>query len=322
MLATQDMKNWVKLTRAQTMFVTVATIWSGYMTVTDITVESGIILAYIAGLMHLSGFADNEIQDYHYDKRLDGAEGHVLASGDIDISKANKVVRAMMVMLGVSYFIVFGVTLALCTIILSHLSGIAYNAYSKKHWYAPVYLGFWGMFLVLAGAMYAGNINSNTILLSIGFFLFYFTNVMEGDIKDINNPEESILEKLDVEYLEDANKIYYSGKSKIFVKVVKGLQLVFILSIADLTYDLDYLILIGMSASLYTVTHGMWMVSRLDREKILKAFHIHGSCSGLLISVVMVSYDMIGSLIMLALSIGWTLGVNYAVSEGAVNPDV
>lgn len=325
---TENIKNWIKVTRVQTAFVTVLALWAGHLTVSPLSVWSASLLGGIGILIHIWGFTFNEVHDAKYDHMYGDVEGHPISSGDIDIESAKIVAifsGCMAMLFTIAFFdSVFAITL----LIGSFVPGTVYNRFSKDHWWSNAYLSVWVFMLSMSAGAYAGDLNMETLVVSIALSIQIFVQVMEGDLKDISGPEHTFIEKLGAKYDSNRNIILYNRTTNTFVTFMKSVELMliaYIIGVSSSSVDMLFLLwmfLISIFGSVYFITHDWWMVRHLDRDEIKKRSSIHEIVSILLIGISLMYYGFYSALAIMVCPVIWYVLVNNAVHVGALNPDI
>lgn len=316
--------NWIKTTRIQTAMVTALSLWVGYITVRPLDITSAIFLTLIGLLVHSWGFTLNEVEDYEYDSRVGEVEGHPIAQGKVNAEAARyfawgAAILAIVVSTLTPYRVEATVVLA-----ISFIPGYLYDKYSKEHWWSNIYLSAWVLLMVLTGGLYAGSINSFTGLIAAAVAIQILVQVVQGDLKDIKGPENTLVEKLGVKVEEDV--IVYTKK---FTWLVYGLKLleasilVFIaLVIVDESIIFPMLILMIVIGVIFMTTVSMFLVNSYDRDKIKQKSSIHEIVSIVFLAVAVSPLSVVSSILIGVAPIIWYIGVNKIIHSGTLNPDI
>lgn len=341
--------NWVKTTRVQTAMVTALALWIGYVTVSPLSIESGVILGAMGLLVHIWGFTLNEVEDYKYDSKHGDADGHPIAKGKVHAGIARH-------MAWVSGFLAVAVSalfdsqpIATVVLIASFLPGYMYNKKSKTHWWSNIYLSIWASLMVLAGALHAGVPTQYTIAISVALGIQIFVQVVQGDLKDINGEENTFAEQMGVHTKHITSPLSSppsSGEEQLpwntgscdvveytfafatwvyLVKIIEALLLVYVATATvpfSVSMSLEYyfaFMLVGIGF-FYTVS--LFLVYQFDREDIKKRSSLHELTSIVFLGMSVMGLHLEGGILILAAPIVWYLSVNYIINTGALNPDV
>ena len=187
-------------------------------------------LLLVGALGHWSVYAMNDYMDVWYDRQA-GKSNKPLVSGEISEDRA-------------LYFIILSCALSFIISLLSLgpnptalwmaavLVGMVYNGRSKVDWFSALYLSVWAVLVTLVGAVDGGGITPVTVMLSLALAVHMFIMTLEGDIKDLVEPEPSIPRKLGckVDYPDVVMTTSFIGLFKMleiieFVTLVAVIQL-------------------------------------------------------------------------------------------------
>lgn len=334
------LKSWVKTTRIQTAMVTTLALWAGYITITGFNIYSFIALTVIGLCSHISGFTQNEVFDYEYDKKYGEAKGHPIANGIISRSSAMYLVYITTVLSIIFMYLISHSIYATLAISISHIFGYMYNKNCKKQWWSNIYLSCWVFCVVIAGALYAGVPNIDTILLAIAISIQIFTQVMEGDIKDITGPENTMVGKLGTKVLRNKYQltddngetidskvdiIKYSRKTSLLFMVLKLIELiVLILAIFDarIAPNFIYVGILYISSMFFIYTAHQVLYPIMNRDIIKKKSAIHELTSIFVIGIAIWSFSKIGAIVAIVIPILWYILVNYTLHSSSLAADI
>jgi len=318
----EKIRQWIKVSRIQTAFVTMLALWAGYITVSPLTVGDTVILGAIGLSIHIWGFIDNEIADAKYDRKY-GDGDHPIAQGKIDPTTALIVsVFSAGVAILISAYI--GGTFAML-IMLSFIPGFAYNRYSKKHWWSNIYLTIWASILVIAGSYYIGEPNDITLMITGAIAIQIFVQVMEGDMKDLAGHENTFMEKLGVSLNITSTKVINTKWAEILVSILKIGE--FILTSTAAFSSLQEGFWIGLlmfvpAGGIFLFTHNLWIVKDYDRGQIKMVSSLHELSSIIFLGVCFTFMHIISGVFIMLMPVVWYIGVNNLVHSGALNPDI
>jgi len=341
--------NWIKTTRVQTAMVTALALWIGHITVSPLTVQSAIILGSVGLLVHIWGFTLNEVEDYKYDAQHGEANGHPIAQGKVHAGIARYFAwGAGIIAVAISALSPYPI-MATVVLIASFLPGYAYNKWSKQHWWSGGYLSVWASLMVVSGAIHAGVPNYLTTAAAVAVGIQIFVQVLEGDLKDMDGPENTLVSVLGVKVDKMKGTLYDSemgglrehngGSSKCdvikytkkftfgiyFIKGVEIALLTFIVSqTTSLTGDLmlEYLALFMFSAIAFFYTLSLLMVYAHDRDEIKQKSSVHELTSIVVLGVSVMGLHTSGALLIILAPITWYLCVNHTIHSNALNPDI
>lgn len=341
--------NWVKTSRVQTAMVTTLALWIGYITVSNLTIRSAVILGVIGLLVHLWGFTLNEVEDYQYDAEHGDLDGHPIAQGKVHAGTARYFAwMAGIAAVGVSALSPYPIA-ATVILVASFAPGYAYNKWSKTHWWSNMYLAMWASLMVLAGALYAGAPNILTSAAAIAVGIQIFIQVVEGDLKDIRADERSLTEQFGVVLRPIKSNVYnsvpetlpgepsecnkcnvvkYPSAFTAFVYTVKIIEVALLLFIVSETMRVDapvspiYIALLMLVGIAFFYSLSLLMVLRFDRDRIKRMSSVHELVSVVALGLAVFGLQMNGALLIIIAPIFWYLCVNYTIHSGALNPDV
>ena len=183
---------WLSLARIQSTPVSVLTISLGYSTTAQTILSYEILPLILVGMVgHAAFYAQNDILDYRHDLRGDNG-AKPLTSGAIKFEHAvlgDLVLIVLTVGLAAYYMNVLGFLFFISACVI----GTVYNYYSKEHMLSLVYMSTWGAFMVMTGALYGGRYNAVSVLLALAIAFHMAIMTLEGDIKDLDEDEPSIV---------------------------------------------------------------------------------------------------------------------------------
>lgn len=342
---------WLKVMRVQTALVTVLSLWAGYVTVSNISVQSALFLGAIGLLFHIFGFTMNEVKDMEYDSKINNGSIHPIASGKIDSKVALYVAWyafGSLVIISILVSYLYGYPyIATAAIAVSVIPAYMYNEFSKEHWWSNGYLTLWIFMMVLSGSLYAGMPNNITLLLAIGISIQLFVQVIEGDLKDLTGDENTMSERMGVkvqsihQFLDQKTtvgpKSIPAGAglivlySKKFTALVYGLKLIELTAFIAITYTC-----VGVSPYdmrvytaiyfgfiiIFTTSLSSLLVYVYDRDRIKRAASVHELSAIVLIGLTILPLSTNGAILVGVAPILWYIFVNQILYADALNPEV
>jgi len=326
MNANNNIKQWLELSRLQTALVTTLALWIGYTTVAQLTIGTFLGLGFVGISVHLWGFIANEVNDKNYDEKYGESSDHILTTGNISEAQASIVAWTFGASAILFSAVVYGSLLGLALIVTSFGAGSLYNKYSKKHWWSNVYLSAWVLLLTLSGAAFAGEFSLYTWLMAGALAIQIFLQVVEGDIKDITGPEQSLAEKLGVKC--DGTYIEYPHGFRKLITTLKltelGLASYIVYAGVDQSKIMDVAVLsiFIIIASLFISTSTLYLTARFDRDVIKKQSSIHELSSVLMLGVTSYWLDHNSAIFIALAPVVWYLLINKLLHSGTLNPDV
>lgn len=323
--------NWIKVMRLQTGLVTALALWVGYISVEPLTVKYAVLLGAVGLFVHVWGFLYNEICDAEYDRRHGDTSGHLIAKGQIDSSYAIVVSwTSLLTAIAISFLLS---VLATATLIASVIPGYLYDKYSKKHWWSNIYLSVWAALMVLTGGLYAGSINLFTGLIAVAIAIQILVQVVQGDLKDIKGPENTLAERLGVKVKEGV--VTYTKKFTWLVYGLKFLEASILIFIAVLItqnntvfpvtfYNIlaGYYILLIAIGVIFVTTAIMFLVHYYDRDEIKQKSSVHELVSIMFLGTALAPFDIYSALLVGLAPILWYVAVNHLIHSSALNPDI
>jgi len=320
--------NWVRVSRVQTAGVTVMAVLLGAITVRSPTVFEASMLIATGLFVHVWGFSQNEVMDSEFDRPHNNLEVHPIARGEISKKKATIFSYASIAIAGVFFGQIAGVV-ATITLGISTLFGFLYNKTSKDKYYSGVFLSLWSGLLTLSGALALGSLNIWTIVFAIAISLHAITHIIEGDIKDITGPEQTLIGEFGAYMKLVEPKVSYPKDLK---AIIYGLDLFYgLLLFVPLyfrtngipQYASALLFLIGaniilvMLALMRNVLH-----ANFERDSLKQLFSAHEILSVALISLSALLFDIwVAAGIVIFVPV-WYIGVNKLIYSEALNPSI
>lgn len=294
--------------------VTVTTLLLGYSSVSGNIITKDILYLILVGAIgHWAFYGLNDIIDYSRDERQRRMY-KPLVGGDLTLLDSVFAVGAALI-LSVVYLPLEFPTLAYIFWILAAILGGYYNYVSKRSTYSAVYMGLWGASIIFTGSFYAGvaNLTSLVLALLIGVHMVWMT--VMGDLKDIENDEKSIAERLDCR-VENENGYRYLWTSARFTGLAMAMVdiqilLMVILPVSDGFHRFDvlyvYIGALGALGILFTYGSVMYQPG-FSRDKMQRDIAVHEVVSVLTVIVVSLSFINIPSVLVLILgTIVWGL---------------
>lgn len=347
---------WVKTARVQTAMVTSLALWVGYIATSDVSVVGIVSLAIIGILVHVWGFTLNEIKDSDYDSQADDVGGHPIAQGFVDVEDATKVAWLSAFTSVIVLWMWSRSPGAVSLLLLSFVPGYMYNEWSKVHWWSNGYLSMWAALLVFTGSAVSGTINVYSVCLAFILSIQIFVQVIQGDLKDLKEPESSFAAKLGVITTEVKGSVYeyvdgevgdeiqskgycevvrYPFKFSLTVyslKIVEAglLAYVSLAAINELPYSTIttrgfntlYITIFILITMLFIATASLFLVYIYDRDEIKKKSALHEVSSIILIGMSILPLSMLGGVIVATVPAIWFIGVNTVIHSSSMNPDI
>lgn len=186
------------LGRVQSFPLTVACLLLGYASITGTFLVADVLPLLLVGMIgHAAVFAHNDIVDRRYDMKH-MKEDKPLVDGSLPYVETKYTVGVIIAVLLIASLFILGVGAGLM-FALAVFTGMGYNYFSKTTFWAPSILSLWGMFIVFTGSIYAGGINVISTSLAVFLALHMFWVIIQGDLKDIESDEDSIVKFLGAE---------------------------------------------------------------------------------------------------------------------------
>jgi len=343
-------KEWLKTTRIQTALVTSLSLWAGYITVSDLDLQSAVFLGAMGILFHVFGFTLNEVKDSEYDAKINNGSNHPIALGKVNKDLARYVawyallsMFALSTVISLSYgYSYMGVLMLVVAVFPAYL----YNEFSKTHWWSNIYLSMWVFAMVLSGSFFASEPNQVTLLVGLAIAIQIFVQVIEGDLKDLTGKEASICDKLGVEvktiheYINQATDVgadipektgeivVYNNK---FTAVVYGLKLIELGLLLSVVYvyggvrGFDMILYTSVyftTLIIFTTSMNMILVYVYNRDRIKKASSLHELSAIVLIGLSLYPFSQAGAVLVAVGPILWYIFVNGMLYSDILNPDV
>jgi len=333
--------DWIKVTRVQTAAVTMLALWGGHITVAPLTIRSTLYLGLLGLLVHIWGFTMNEVEDASYDEQHSNKSSHPISIGKISGVKANMLAWGSLVAFSLIHIIDSPLIFELNIInlyesesyaLLMLTGGYLYNKKSKEQWYSPAYLSVWAFSLVMLGAYHAGLPNTATVILALVLSIQIFVQVAEGDMKDIQGPENTFIEKLGVKYQDS---LYIPSRSIYIIKIIKyveGMLLLILASYAIINLN-SYILMsvwlfiicavIAIAAfAVFMLTSTLWLNDNFDRNQIKKLASVHEITSIIFIGTCLMPYNLIGGILVALAPPTWYVLVNKMLYANPLSPDI
>lgn len=330
-----SIKSWIKVFRLQTALVTALALWVGYVSTGQFQLGDIVVLGIVGLLTHMWGFGLNEVYDYDYDVKNQKSSGHPIATGEVErvrvkhASRASMITAIFIILMG-SYGVLAPVMLA-----LSVIPGFAYNKYSKVHWWSNIYLSIWAFILVMAGALYVGEPNIATYLIAGALFIQIFVQVIEGDIKDIEGPENTfagrfgthVFNSFDAK-LNSYKRIHYSNTLITIVFSLKFIEsaLIGVVGFLSVKYGsfkmFAYIGVICIALLLFRYTLSIIFKKEYDRDRVKINSAKHELTSIAVIGISLSMINLVAGMIILVAPIVWFIGINAFIHSESLSPDI
>jgi len=320
-----NLDGWIKISRIQTGMVTALSLWVGYASVEQLSIPVFGTLGIIGLLVHVWGFMLNEIKDKEYDERY-SSTGHPLTSDEISTRHANIVAwLSGLIAVGISY-IVFGLNFGLILMLFSFIAGTMYNIYSKQHWWSNVYLSAWVLLLTFSGAAFAGSFSIYTLFIGIALSIQIFVQVIEGDLKDIKGPENTMAERAGVKCYGEVIEYPLWFRNSINILKMVELSLLGYIVYDNLQFsllsDLVALTAFTIIASIFIATTTLYLTKKLDRDEIKKRSSIHELSSIIMFGITIYWLDNSSSILIALAPVVWYILINKLMYSSSTNPDI
>jgi len=327
MAKVNQLQQWMRVGRIQTAMVTALALWTGYITVGNMTPTVFVVLGVLGVLLHTWGFILNEVKDKEYDRRYSEASGHPLAGGDIKTSHASIVAWIAGIIALVLSVIMFDSLIGVLFLVMSFAAGTFYNVYSKTHWWSNAYLSAWVLLITFAGASFAGSFSVYTWLIGGALSIQIFVQVIEGDMKDIKGPERTMAERMGV-VCDDEGVMHYPSRFRKAINILKMIELSLVGYIVYYNIEFiniaDYAVFGVFSAivCVFIATTTFYLTSRLDRDKIKKRSSIHELSSVLMLGLSAYWLDYKSAIFIAVAPIVWYILINKMLHSDGLNPDI
>ncbi len=300
-----SVKDWLQLFRSHTspleMTITITGSALAVGTIFDIRV---LFFLFFGWLYHNAGYGQNSVEDFlgGFDRNDPNKRHHPLQRGVIDPVFARNICRFLIVIL-----FIYGVVISnfdlLSIILLATLigMGIIYNLFNKELTgkFIPialahslllpfVYFGSGGTIDISATAPYISGPETRAAILLWGYLLLQviYQIMIEGDLKDIDMDEASMLRSLGV-YVRDGI-LYCSRLARgvsFFLKASSIMILFLVLSTLNGTVD-NYIGALLFSAALLALDQGLMGAGPWDHSKCLKRMSLMEVTSTFALAVV------------------------------------
>ena len=147
--------DYTRLMRIQSIPLTIAIISAGYMIETGSIIEMGVLPLLVVGAVGHAGFYTmNEILDMEWDIEQYKSD-KPLVSGDIPVENAITLCFSL-ILVSIFGALLFFPLESFLLYLASCGAGSVYNFRSKNDPLSSVYLGAWGVLILLTGFYYAG----------------------------------------------------------------------------------------------------------------------------------------------------------------------
>jgi hypothetical protein len=238
---------------------------------------------------------------------------------------------------------------ATLVLLASFLPGYLYDKFSKKHWWSNAFLSAWATLMVLTGGLYAGTLNIFTMLIAVAVGIQIFVQVIEGDLKDIEAPEQTLAERLGVKVVEIEGTAYsmesvdgraksacsnvceiveYTRRFNFTVYGLKLLEALILIAFVELTYNAEgmygaiYYTLALVALIVFMTTVSLFLTYTFDRDEIKQKSSVHELASIVFLGLAVVGLDLNSAVLIILAPIIWYLVVNHLLHSSALNPDI
>lgn len=324
---------WLQTLRFQAAASGAAVTLIGYVSVSEVDLTSAVLVGLVGALANVWVSGHNEISDAEYDAEHSDAGGHPIASGEISKHKAIIVTG----MVAASSFGIYSVlepgSIGYIMLVSSYLFGYAYNDRSKVDWWSNLNFGLWGSTLVIAGAAPFGEYTTTTLLLATAMGIYSFVGVIQGDLKDLDGPENTFTEHLGVRLtMADtgilSTRIVYS---RTFLATLASLKVteLSMLIVAYLLLSTDPLSLVNLNsiamvvaAVLFLSTVYGYVLSEYDRAKIKRRYGLHVLVGFILYGLVITPASQTLGLFVALVPGLWFVLFNKILHSNVLDPDI
>ena len=176
--------------------------------------------AVVGLLYHFAGYGQNSYYDWEkgYDKDDPHKQHHPLNTGELDPERAKFAANSMVVATVIAVVMLTGFKLVpLLLLAVALLSGVSYNLYGKSVTHKYILLAVAHSMLFLIPYTVYGNGNARFAVMIFYALVIHhcFQIAISGDVKDINQDESSLLNKIGVVWKSEADLIVsYDGTLK------------------------------------------------------------------------------------------------------------
>lgn len=325
--AQNKLASWARLVRFHTVLPTALIPIIAYVTVRPLTIQDTGILLVLTGLTHMFVCATNDIVDLPQDNQAQDKQHRPLVNGEIGIVEG--VVGTVLIGL-LALFTAFYTNVYVIAIVIFALStSFAYNIQSSNKWYADVWYVLSILAAALLGVALAGGYTKYTISLMLALTIHGFFQVQEGHMKDLNEDEHNVIQRLGLDVIDESSVNYPYG-FKGGVEAIKTVELLLIIAVTDLTIVLGLsralfllftsFFLLGILGYYYSLAN--WLVIKFDRQKVIKYITLHELSSITLILLAVITHGSLTIMLFLVATPIWLVVVNYFIHDDLIAPDI
>jgi len=311
-------RKWLRLTRAHTAPLEAVPAVVGALLATNGHVTSGVVIWGIFGILyHLTGYGMNSVTDWvaGYDKNDPNKQHHPLNSGSTSPVVALGVVTALfMATIALAMFqSPTGPTLLLLVVMI--VGGFAYNMVGKTLRYVkwlPISIAHTTVF-VLPYVASGGDVSSLPFQLStLAVFIWVvFQIAISGEVKDLSQDEENLLQDMGCTVLGDgynftytAVTLAYSLRVAMWTCAIAATSVVFNNMVASTLASVFALLSV-------VLTNLMMETGWRSREGRLRCMALIEACSlGVLLSMSIPSIGAYLPTCLFVISAAWVLSLN------------
>lgn len=297
----------LKVMSIQSTPLTVGALLFGYAAIEGTILTEDVIPLIVAGaLAHWSFYSMNDLFDYKYDKRQ-RRTGKPLVSGEVSMRLGSAVSIATLggsLLVAASTFN-FG---SLAVFVICFVIGGLYNYRNKETEKAFLFLAEWGIFIVLVGSIYAGEVNITSIVMALLLSVHMMWMTIEGNLKDVGNGEASLAKRYGCTVKEaEYDYLYTTAPFNILVTLVLGFEvlLILLIPVSDGLHRTDVLFAylgIVVGVAILSSAGAVMRQKPFEVSEMTKDIALHECITVLGIAAVSLSY--IGSLSVLTLGVG------------------
>ena len=283
------LRDWLQLFRSHTSPLEMTITITGSALAVGTILDWKVLFFLIFGwLYHNAGYGQNSVEDYiqGFDKNDPNKSHHPLQRGAIKPKTGRTV---CMVMIGI--LVVFGIVIsefdfvAIILLLSLVLMGIIYNLFNKKMKgkFLPIalahsllfpfaYFGSGGDFTLTGSFPFFEDAVTRAGIVIWAYLMFqiFYQIMIEGDLKDIDMDEASLLKSLGVSAENGKFKASVLARTVSLTLKVSGIALLF-LAVWVLEATIDYYVVAGVfGAAILIFDHLLMGVKEWDHSKVLK----------------------------------------------------
>lgn len=325
--AQNKLASWARLVRFHTVLPTALIPIIAYVTVRPLTIQDTGILLVLTGLVHMFVCASNDYIDLKDDLFADDKQHRPLVSGKI--SKFEALVGLFVILALILVAASHQSSLVVVVVLLALTVSYLYNRDSGNKWYADLWYVLSILTAALLGVVLAGGYTKYTAFLMLALTIHAFFQVQEGHMKDLNEDEHNVIQRLGLD-VTDGSSVNYPYGFKGGVEAIKTAELLLIIAVIDLTLVLSLsrasfllfttFFLLGILGYYYSLAN--WLVTKFDRQKVIKYITLHELSSITLILLAVITHGSLTIMLFLVVTPIWLVVVNYFIHDDLIAPDI